>query len=58
MAADREKAAWVAFGYTGLWNDPNCGWWLIKDGTIDWSYTGSYQEFGGTWNIVNGQLIF
>ena len=44
--------------YNGLWNDPNCGWWLIKDGTIDWSYTGNYQEFGGTWNIVNGQLIF
>ena len=44
--------------YNGLWNDPVCGWWLISNGTIDWGYTGTVEEFGGTWNIVNGQLIF
>ena len=44
--------------YNGLWNDPNVGWWLIKNGTIDWGYTGPVEEFGATWNIVNGQLVF
>ena len=48
----------LANDYNGLWCDPVCGWWLIKDGTIDWGYTGGYDAFGATWNIVNGQLVF
>ena len=35
-----------------------CGWWLIENGAINFGYTGPYDEFGVTLNIVNGQLVF
>ena len=48
----------VDFGYTGLAYDENVGWWYVSNGTIDFTYTGTAANEYGTWNVVNGQLVF
>ncbi len=45
--------------YTGLYNDETYGWWLVKDGHIDFSYYGIYSDaLLGAWKITGGTIDF
>ncbi len=45
--------------YTGVANYRNVyGWWYIKDGKVDFTYTGKAKNKNGTWNVVNGKVVF
>ncbi|MCD8207237.1 MAG: hypothetical protein LUD72_04785, partial [Bacteroidales bacterium] len=49
----------VQFGFTGLANYKNAnGWWYIKGGKVDFTYTGRATNKNGTWNVVNGKVVF
>ncbi|MFR5116859.1 MAG: hypothetical protein ACLTDV_07445 [Eubacterium sp.] len=34
------------------------GWWFVRDGKVDFTYTGLAQNENGWWRIVNGKVDF
>ena len=39
-------------------NKVNNTWWRVKDGTLDFGFTGFYQNDTGWWYCKNGQITF
>ncbi len=49
----------VQTGYTGVANHKNeNGWWYIKNGAVDLSYTGFSSNKNGDWYVEKGQVKF
>ncbi len=47
----------VQTGYTGVANYKNAnGWWYIKKGAVDFTYTGFSKNNKGTWYVEKGQV--
>ena len=45
--------------YTGLYNDPNLGWWLIGNGNVAHDYTGLWNDPNcGWWLIDHGAIAW
>lgn len=52
------NGAWAS-NYSGLYNDPACGWWVIKNGKVDFTYTDLYHDpVVGWWKVTNGTIDF
>ena len=45
------------FGFTGLAQN-EYGWWYIRSGMLDFSYTGYVNWYGTAYRVQNGQVIF
>ena len=46
-----------SFTYTGLAQN-EYGWWYIRSGMLDFSYTGYVGWYGVNYRVQNGQVIF
>ena len=45
------------FCFTGLAQN-EYGWWYIRSGMLDFSYTGYVNWYGTAYRVQNGQVIF
>ena len=50
-----EKILQIQKGYTGLVAN-RYGWWYVKTGKIDFTYSGTYKDESGTYTIVNEKV--
>ncbi len=47
----------VDFNHNGVDKNVN-GWWYVTGGKVDFTYTGRASNKNGTWNVVNGKVVF
>ncbi len=47
----------VDFSHNGVDKNKN-GWWCVRGGKVDFGYNGRASNAYGTWNIVNGKVVF
>ncbi len=57
MAGGESKTVLLNFGFTGLAQN-EYGWWYIRSGMLDFSYTGYVGWYGVNYRVQNGQVIF
>ena len=43
--------------YTGLWNDPALGWWLVGNGNVCNWYTGLYEDSQLGWLLISNGSV-
>ena len=49
----------TSYSYSGLFNDPEYGWWLVQYSMVNLSYTGLWNDpVYGWWLIRNGAVDF
>lgn len=46
----------INWGYNGLYNDPNCGWWYVNGGRITFTDTGVVANDYGWWYVRNSTI--